>query len=156
MFSFLYLWGSLMEQREVDKKPSTHIKIENLLTGQDPGLPLQGSSMLNVHIMCDLLHSKVPEHPFNAFSTTDLIYTQQKSIVEAADVLSVPQYEPDHVHHHVAEPAEIEGVGQQTLSPGSIHGKTGISFMCFDSDHQKALIFRRRFEHQLTLCTHTK
>lgn len=46
---------------------------------------------------------------------------------ETVDILSVPQQQPDHVQHHVGQPAEIEGVWQQGLSPGSVTDRTGVS-----------------------------
>lgn len=45
-------------------------------------------------------------------------------VVVDMDALFVPQKQPDHVQDQVDQPAEVETVGQETLSPGPVHTGT--------------------------------
>lgn len=60
---------------------------------------------------------------------TGVVVFMNSNKVEEEDILSVPQKQPDYVHHHVGQPAKVESVGQQTLSPGSNHKETNKRIM---------------------------
>lgn len=60
---------------------------------------------------------------------TGVVVFMSSNEVEEENILSVPQKQPDYVHHHVGQPAKIESIGQQTLSPGSIDKETNKRIM---------------------------